>query len=91
MTAIEQLLRNKLAARLNEEKRKIAESILLEEPLNIAQKKAKKQERISALQSKIALLQGKVSSAKDPQAAKARLDIMKEKLQLAKDELASMK
>lgn len=91
MTAIEQLLRNKLAARLDEEKRKIAETILIEEPADPAEKKAKKAAQIGRLQQQISLLQGKVSSAKDPAAAKDALDIKKEKLKLLQNELAMIK
>ena len=91
MTAIEQLLRNKLAARLNEEKRKIAESILTEEAANPAQKKAAKQAQISRLQQQISELQGKISTAKDPAKAKEALDIKKEKLKLMQNELAMIK
>lgn len=91
MTAIEQLLRNKLAARLNEEKRKIAETILIEEPANPAEKKAAKQAQISRLSMQISQLQSKVSTSKDPAAAKEALNLKKEKLKFLQDELAMIK
>lgn len=91
MTAIEQLLRNKLAARLDEEKRKIAEHILTEEPGDPAQKKQAKQAQISRLQQQISLMQSKVTTAKDPQAAKEQLELKKEKLKLLQSELAAIK
>ena len=92
MTAIEQLIRKKLATALDEEKRRVAASLMLDEAeTSTAQKKSNKQAQITAMQQKITQLQGKVSTAKDPQAMAQKLAMWKEKLKVLQDEAGMMK
>ena len=91
MTALEQLIRKKLATALNEAKRRVATSLMLDEAeTSTAQKKSKKQAQITALQQRITQLQSKTSTAKDPQAMAQKLAMWKEKLKVLQDEAGMM-
>ena len=88
MSAIEELFRTKLRVKLEEEKRRIAETLISEDA---AASKQSKQEQIARIQQAIQKLQSQAGKSKDPQAMASKLQMMKDKLALAKEQMGMIK
>lgn len=94
-TSIERIIRKKLSAALDEEKKRLAAKLFTEVALqagaNDAAKKQKKSTQIAAMKVKISALSSKAATAKDPVAFRANLQAKKDKLDAATKELQAMK
>ena len=95
MTAIEQLIKIKLGAALNNEKRRVAESLLdtAVGPNKSDGMKARteKTQKISDMKKKLSELSAQAHKAKDPVAMKQKIDAMKQKIGFMQQDLTLMK
>jgi hypothetical protein len=92
MTSIEKLIQTKLTIALNEEKKRIASSLVVSEDMAATmQRRQKKAISIQKMTQNLANLQSKVSKSKDPSAMQQKILMMRQKMQLAQTELSAIK
>jgi hypothetical protein len=94
MNSVEQLIRQKLSVALDEAKRNIAKSLIEEPevaPDDVADKKKAQQLKIDSLKQKLTDLQMQTGKAKDPAAMQDQLTAIKQKIQLANQDMSNIK
>jgi len=105
MTAIEELIRQKLNIALEEEKRRIANGLFEVTTANksmqgagvptngamVAQRKQEKADQLKAMQFKLDNLQATAGKAKNPDAVRTQIEVLKQKMDLKRQEMNAVK
>ena len=74
----------------NNEPRQPEQQVKKTEAVNTGERRQKKAEQISKLNQQVTNLQSKAATAKDPEAMRSRLDILRTKLALAQKEMQAI-